>query len=92
MPKYRSATTTHGRNMAGAPAPWRAPRKTDRDFWKPIIAPGESFTPVSLSHLPAHQTQGALRFRLLLLKKKKKTKRYHIIKLIKGRTRQLDKI
>ncbi|TSG55086.1 hypothetical protein FG680_22285, partial [Salmonella enterica subsp. enterica serovar Javiana] len=25
MPKYRSATTTHGRNMAGAPPPWRAP-------------------------------------------------------------------
>ncbi|EPD0862901.1 hypothetical protein ACR0H1_004945, partial [Escherichia coli O8,13,108,129,135:H11,20] len=24
MPKYRSATTTHGRNMAGARALWRA--------------------------------------------------------------------
>ncbi|WP_237220888.1 MULTISPECIES: hypothetical protein, partial [Enterobacterales] len=23
MPKYRSATTTHGRNMAGARALWR---------------------------------------------------------------------
>ncbi|WP_432803995.1 hypothetical protein, partial [Escherichia coli] len=26
MPKYRSATTTHGRNMAGGRAPWGAPR------------------------------------------------------------------
>jgi dihydroxyacid dehydratase/phosphogluconate dehydratase len=38
MPKYRSATTTHGRNMAGARALWRATGMTDADFGKPIIA------------------------------------------------------
>ena len=31
MPKYRSATTTHGRNMAGARALWRATGMTDAD-------------------------------------------------------------
>ncbi len=34
MPKYRSATTTHGRNMAGARALWRATGMTDADFGK----------------------------------------------------------
>ena len=32
MPKYRSATTTHGRNMAGARALWRATGMTDADY------------------------------------------------------------
>lgn len=32
MPKYRSATTTHGRNMAGARALWRATGMTDSDL------------------------------------------------------------
>ena len=45
MPKYRSATTTHGRNM-GARAPWRATGMTDDDFGKPDIAVGELFHPV----------------------------------------------
>jgi dihydroxy-acid dehydratase len=44
MPKYRSATTTHGRNMAGARALWRATGMTDADFGKPIIAVVNSFT------------------------------------------------
>ncbi len=44
MPKYRSATTPHGRNMAGARALWRAPGVKEEDFGKPIIAVGNSFT------------------------------------------------
>lgn len=44
MPKYRSATTTHGRNMAGARALWRATGVKDEDFGKPIIAVVNSFT------------------------------------------------
>ncbi|WP_244566984.1 hypothetical protein, partial [Escherichia coli] len=32
MPKYRSATTTHGRNMAGARALWGANRKNGAAF------------------------------------------------------------
>ena len=44
MPQYRSATTTHGRNMAGARALWRATGMTDADFGKPIIAVVNSFT------------------------------------------------
>ena len=38
MPKLRSATSTQGRNMAGARALWRATGMTDGDFGKPIIA------------------------------------------------------
>ena len=38
MPKLRSATTTQGRNMAGARALWRATGMKDNDFGKPIIA------------------------------------------------------
>ena len=38
MPAYRSKTSTHGRNMAGARALWRATGVTDQDFGKPIIA------------------------------------------------------
>ncbi|GAM54926.1 dihydroxy-acid dehydratase [Vibrio ishigakensis] len=34
MPIYRSATTTHGRNMAGARALWRATGVKDEDFGK----------------------------------------------------------
>ena len=34
MPKYRSATTTHGRNMAGARALWLFTGLTDSDFGK----------------------------------------------------------
>jgi len=38
MPRYRSHTTTHGRNMAGARALWRATGMQDGDFEKPIVA------------------------------------------------------
>ena len=38
MPAYRSKTSTHGRNMAGARALWRATGVQDDDFGKPIIA------------------------------------------------------
>ena len=38
MPKYRSHTSTQGRNMAGARSLWRATGMTDEDFNKPIIA------------------------------------------------------
>ena len=44
MPKLRSATTTQGRNMAGARALWRATGMKDGDFDKPIIAVVNSFT------------------------------------------------
>ena len=37
MIPYRSRTTTHGRNMAGARGLWRATGMTDDDFGKPII-------------------------------------------------------
>ena len=44
MPAYRSRTTTHGRNMAGARGLWRATGMKDGDFGKPIIAVVNSFT------------------------------------------------
>jgi hypothetical protein len=44
MPTYRSRTTTHGRNMAGARGLWRATGMKDADFGKPIIAVVNSFT------------------------------------------------
>ncbi|MCR3755592.1 MAG: dihydroxy-acid dehydratase [Sodalis sp. Psp] len=51
MPKYRSATTMHGRNMAGARALWRATGMTDSDFGKPIIAVVNSFTQFVPGHV-----------------------------------------
>ena len=51
MPKYRSATTTQGRNMAGARALWRATGMTDGDFDKPIIAVVNSFTQFVPGHV-----------------------------------------
>ncbi|EKS7793323.1 dihydroxy-acid dehydratase [Edwardsiella piscicida] len=54
MPKYRSATTTHGRNMAGARALWRATGMTDADFGKPIIAVVNSFTQFVPGHVHLH--------------------------------------
>ena len=44
MPALRSRTTTHGRNMAGARALWRATGMTNDDFGKPIVAIANSFT------------------------------------------------
>lgn len=51
MPKYRSATSTSGRNMAGARALWRATGMTDDDFGKPIIAIANSFTQFVPGHV-----------------------------------------
>lgn len=51
MPRLRSATTTQGRNMAGARALWRATGMTDDDFEKPIIAVSNSFTQFVPGHV-----------------------------------------
>ncbi|OAJ70342.1 dihydroxy-acid dehydratase [Methylobacillus sp. MM3] len=51
MPQYRSRTTTHGRNMAGARALWRATGMKDEDFTKPIIAIANSFTQFVPGHV-----------------------------------------
>ena len=51
MPVYRSRTTTHGRNMAGARSLWRATGMTDADFDKPIIAVANSFTQFVPGHV-----------------------------------------
>ncbi len=51
MPAYRSRTTTHGRNMAGARALWRATGMQDGDFGKPIIAVVNSFTQFVPGHV-----------------------------------------
>ncbi|WP_460448085.1 dihydroxy-acid dehydratase [Alsobacter sp. SYSU BS001988] len=51
MPHYRSRTTTHGRNMAGARGLWRATGMKDGDFGKPIIAVANSFTQFVPGHV-----------------------------------------
>ena len=51
MPVYRSRTTTHGKNMAGARGLWRATGMTDEDFGKPIIAIANSFTQFVPGHV-----------------------------------------
>ncbi|MEO5707249.1 MAG: dihydroxy-acid dehydratase [Alteraurantiacibacter sp.] len=51
MPAYRSRTSTHGRNMAGARGLWRATGMTDEDFGKPIIAIVNSFTQFVPGHV-----------------------------------------
>ncbi|RKF21526.1 dihydroxy-acid dehydratase [Alginatibacterium sediminis] len=51
MPKLRSATTTEGRNMAGARALWRATGTKDSDFGRPIIAVVNSFTQFVPGHV-----------------------------------------
>ncbi len=51
MPQYRSRTTTHGRNMAGARGLWRATGMKDGDFGKPIIAVVNSFTQFVPGHV-----------------------------------------
>ena len=51
MPEYRSRTTTHGRNMAGARSLWRATGMKDEDFDKPIIAVSNSFTQFVPGHV-----------------------------------------
>jgi dihydroxy-acid dehydratase len=51
VPALRSRTTTHGRNMAGARALWRATGMTDDDFGKPIVAIANSFTQFVPGHV-----------------------------------------
>ena len=51
MPKLRSATSTQGRNMAGARALWRATGVKEQDFGKPIIAVVNSFTQFVPGHV-----------------------------------------
>ncbi len=51
MPQYKSRTSTHGRNMAGARALWRATGMKDGDFGKPIIAIANSFTQFVPGHV-----------------------------------------
>ncbi|MDR0529668.1 MAG: dihydroxy-acid dehydratase [Zoogloeaceae bacterium] len=51
MPSYRSRRSTHGRNMAGARALWRATGVKDTDFGKPIIAVVNSFTQFVPGHV-----------------------------------------
>jgi len=51
MPDFRSKTSTHGRNMAGARALWRATGMKDADFHKPIIAVVNSFTQFVPGHV-----------------------------------------
>ena len=51
MPAYRSRTSTHGRNMAGARGLWRATGMKDGDFGTPIIAIANSFTQFVPGHV-----------------------------------------
>ncbi|MGR9051641.1 MAG: dihydroxy-acid dehydratase [Gammaproteobacteria bacterium] len=51
MPDYRSRTSTHGRNRAGARSLWRATGMSDADFGKPIIAIANSFTQFVPGHV-----------------------------------------
>lgn len=51
MPTLRSATSTTGRNMAGARALWRATGITDSDWGKPIVAVANSFTQFVPGHV-----------------------------------------
>ena len=65
MPEYRSKTSTHGRNMAGARALWRATGVMETDFGKPIIAIANSFTQFVPGHvhLQRHGATGRARNR-----------------------------
>ncbi|MDD2722028.1 MAG: dihydroxy-acid dehydratase [Gallionella sp.] len=54
MPVYRSRTSTHGRNMAGARSLWRATGMQEADFGKPIIAIANSFTQFVPGHVHLH--------------------------------------
>lgn len=54
MPQYRSHISTHGRNMAGARALWRATGVNEADFGKPIIAIANSFTQFVPGHVHLH--------------------------------------
>ncbi|MEN0128620.1 MAG: dihydroxy-acid dehydratase, partial [Brevundimonas sp.] len=47
----RSRTSTHGRNMSGARALWRATGMGSEDFGKPIIAIANSYTQFVPGHV-----------------------------------------
>lgn len=49
--KLNSATSTTGRNMAGARSLWRATGMNDDDFGKPIVAIANSFTEFVPGHI-----------------------------------------
>ncbi len=51
MPELRSRTVTHGRNMSGARALWRATGLQDADLGKPIVAVANSFTQFVPGHV-----------------------------------------
>ena len=51
MPALRSRTSTHGRNMAGARALWRATGMETSDFGKPIVAIANSYTQFVPGHV-----------------------------------------
>src|ERR1700741_2877110 len=51
MPALRSRTSTHGRNMAGARALWRATGMGESDFGKPIVAIANSYTQFVPGHV-----------------------------------------
>ena len=53
--KYRSATTTEGRRMAGARSLWRANGMKETQFGKPIIAIVNSFTQFVPGHVHLHE-------------------------------------
>ncbi|MBF0339408.1 MAG: dihydroxy-acid dehydratase [Magnetococcales bacterium] len=51
MPAYRSRVSTHGRNMAGARALWRATGIAEAEFGRPIIAVVNSYTQFVPGHV-----------------------------------------
>ncbi|GAB0057173.1 Dihydroxy-acid dehydratase [Candidatus Magnetaquicoccaceae bacterium FCR-1] len=51
MPAYRSRISTHGRNMAGARALWRATGIAESEFGRPIIAVANSYTQFVPGHV-----------------------------------------
>ncbi|WP_010534906.1 dihydroxy-acid dehydratase [Brachybacterium squillarum] len=51
MPALRSRTSTHGRNMTGARALWRATGMETSDFGKPIVAIANSYTQFVPGHV-----------------------------------------
>ncbi len=53
--KYRSATSTEGRRMAGARSLWRANGMKEHQFGKPIIAIVNSFTQFVPGHVHLHE-------------------------------------
>ncbi|GAB3225829.1 dihydroxy-acid dehydratase [Glycomyces halotolerans] len=58
MPVLRSRTSTHGRQMAGARALWRATGMTDSDFGKPIVAVANSYTQFVPGHVHLKELGG----------------------------------